>query len=396
MKFALLLLLWLVDHSLLQNACDFYTDVAAGSSQVFSNPNYPGPYPKGSQCRWTARCPPGYNCRINCPQIQIPQSPGCSMDRFLVSRSGDPQLIAAETYCGPGSVYLTSIGQILTVGLISSANSSGGTFRCQITAVPSETPAPTPQCTCGVRNRNRIVGGQETGINEFPMMAALVDLQIRTIKCGGAIITSRHVLTAAHCLYRQNPANYAIVVGEHNIDIGDSPATKAYAIAGAVIHPLYTPVVYDYDCAIVRTVQTIEFSQLVMPVCLPFKFSNNDFAGARVTAIGWGTLFIGGPKPKALMKVDLDVISQATCRQTFSRLTDRQMCTFTPGKDACQDDSGGPLLYTDPATGLLYNVGMVSFGNFCASDNPGVNTRVTSLLDWIVANTQPISQYCVK
>lgn len=397
MKFALLLLLWLVNHSLSQS-CDFYTDVAAGSSQIFSNPNYPGSYPPGIQCRWTARCPQGYNCRLSCPQIQIPQSSGCSMDRLLVSRTGDPQLNAADTYCGPGSIYLTSTGQLLTVGLISSPQSPGGTFRCQISAVQSggDVTPPPSQCTCGVRNQNRIVGGQETGINEFPMMAGLVDLSIRTIKCGGTILTKRHVLTAGHCLYRQNYSNYAIVVGEHNVEIGDSPATRAYAISGAVIHPSFTPVVYDYDAAIVTTAQNMEFSQLVMPVCLPFKFRGNDFAGSKVTAIGWGTLFIGGPKPKALMKVDLDVISQGSCRNTFPRLTDRQMCTYTPGKDSCQDDSGGPLLYTDPQTGLLFNVGMVSYGNFCASENPAVNTRVTTLLDWIVANTQPVSQYCVK
>lgn len=399
MKFTLLLLLWLVNHSLSQNGCDFYTNVLAGSSQVFSNPNYPGPYGPGIQCRWTARCPAGYNCRISCPQIQIPYSSGCSMDRLLVSRSGDPQLNAADTFCGPGSIYLTSTGQVLTVGLISSPYSTGGTFRCQITAVQSGevTPPPSPQCICGVRNQNRIVGGQETGINEFPMMAGLVDLSIRTIKCGGAILTSRHVLTAGHCLYRQNATNYAIVVGEHNVNIGDSPATRAYAISGAVVHPSYTPVLYDYDSAIVTTVLKMEFGQLVMPVCLPFKFRNNNFAGAKVTAIGWGTLFIGGPKPSALMKVDLDVISQATCRNTFPSVTDRQMCTYTPGKDSCQDDSGGPLLYTDPQTGLLFSVGMVSFGNFCAeAKTPAVNTRITAILDWIVANTQPMSEYCVK
>ncbi|KPJ21369.1 Cysteine-rich protein 2-binding protein [Papilio machaon] len=51
---------------------------------------------------------------------------------------------------------------------------------------------------------------------------------------------------------------------------------------------------------------------------------------------GWGTLFPGGPTSNVLQKVDLDVISQMTCRRSEPLLTPRQMCTYTPGKDSCQ------------------------------------------------------------
>lgn len=63
------------------------------------------------------------------------------------------------------------------------------------------------------------------------------------------------------------------------------------------------------------------------------------------------------------------------------------MCTFTPGKDACQFDSGGPLLWLSPENNRLFIVGIISFGIGCDSDNPAINTRVTSYLDWIMSQT---------
>ncbi|XP_063897593.1 venom serine protease 34 isoform X1 [Helicoverpa armigera] len=438
MNFKLVLLLWLVNYSTAQDAnCDFYQQVNVGTVYYVNSPNYPGSYTPGQQCRWIATCPQGYNCRLECPAIELPQSPSCSVDRLLVSRSGDPQLNAADTYCGRGSLTAISTGQTISIGLITSRSSSGGRFRCQLTAQASSTPN---TCSCGVRRQRhrfwrfsplahalastengtlefspsqveklekksminelekarkhklRIVGGNETGVNEYPMMVAIADMRISEIKCGGVIISDRYVLSAAHCINGQLVSNFALVVGEHDVTIGDSPATRAYRIEQFLIHPQFTESNYDYDIAILRSASRIEFSEYVGPACLPFKF-NTDFAGRRVTILGWGTKFFGGPKSNVLLKADVDVISQSACRSQI-QVTDRQMCTYTPGKDACQDDSGGPVLYTDPATGLLFNVGIISFGSSCAS-GPGVNTRVTALLNWILSNTPEVS-YCRK
>ncbi|GBP20836.1 Venom serine protease 34 [Eumeta japonica] len=262
---------------------------------------------------------------------------------------------------------------------------------------------------------SRIVGGEETDINEFPAMAGVVDVTIYQIKCGGIIIASGYVLTAAHCLSNRKVNETAVVVGEHDVNTGDSPVTQVLKVKKFILHSQYNSIParlwslpsdtwagtrcerdnYDYDVGLVRTLTDIVFSDRVGPICLPFKFYNRSFTGDKVTALGWGTLFPGGPTSNVLRKVTLDVISQESCQQKMSNVTPRQMCTHTQGKDACQDDSGGPLLYTDPSSGWMFSVGIISYGRFCASDEPGINTRVTSILDWIVAMTPDVT-YCKK
>ena len=56
---------------------------------------------------------------------------------------------------------------------------------------------------CGVKKTVRVVGGQNTEINEYPWMA-LMRLKHQSqagFFCGGTLINSRWVLTAQHCIF---------------------------------------------------------------------------------------------------------------------------------------------------------------------------------------------------
>lgn len=60
------------------------------------------------------------------------------------------------------------------------------------------------------------------------------------------------------------------------------------------------------------------------------------------------------------------------------------------GRDTCAGDSGGPLMRPLKGTDMKFNwycVGVVSYGRGCGIDKwSGVYTRVSSYMDWIVAN----------
>ncbi|KAI8432876.1 hypothetical protein MSG28_013802 [Choristoneura fumiferana] len=412
--------------------CDFTQNVQPGQTYYIYNAEYPNNYTGARQCRWIGIAPDGYRLLLECPVIELPASQGCSMDRLLISKSGDPQLSGADVYCGRGSTTAMSPGQRISVGL----QSYSGKTEPQLITVKNKECDKVQLCgnhvmqnheyeeirlafdhcaydvwravllsaersadhphSYAVQLRNRIVGGVETGINEYPMMAGVIDLKISAIKCGGTIIEKRYVLTAAHCVVGRDAQEVAVVVGEHDITVGDSPATQGINVQQITTHPQFSSSNYDYDIAILRLAEDITFSDLVGPACLPFKFVNTNLTGAIVTLLGWGTLCPGCPTSKTLQKVDVQVVSQSSCQSVVSSLTSRQMCTYARGKDACQDDSGGPVLYTEPSTGTIFGVGAISYGNFCATEGqPGINTRVTALLTWIQNNT-PGASYCRK
>lgn len=64
----------------------------------------------------------------------------------------------------------------------------------------------------------RIVGGTETGVNEFPSMAGLVSKRGTEPYCGATIIDANYAMTAAHCI---NTAGHHaneidLLVGDHD------------------------------------------------------------------------------------------------------------------------------------------------------------------------------------
>lgn len=156
-----------------------------------------------------------------------------------------------------------------------------------------------------------------------------------------------------------------------------------YKVLSIVIHP-------TADIAIIRTVN-MKFNDKVGPVCMPIKYEKDLFNSSTVTVAGWGTTDFAGPLPAILQKVDLKTISNDECKTTHSALTTSEICTFLPGKDTCQYDSGTGIHFTG-TNSRLYIIGVVSRGSGCAT-SPAINVRVTALVPWILMKT-PEAAYC--
>lgn len=75
---------------------------------------------------------------------------------------------------------------------------------------------------CGVTTTRRIVGGTNAEKNEFPWVALL--LYNGQLTCGGAVLNSDYVITAAHCLHQQKKKLFTVKLMQH--DRKDDDKTK--------------------------------------------------------------------------------------------------------------------------------------------------------------------------
>ncbi|CAH1101638.1 unnamed protein product [Psylliodes chrysocephalus] len=391
---AMLVLLVPSSEGIYPPGCSYTGSLALNSPTNIYNQNYPQYYVPNTNCLWVATAPAGSQINLYCQVVNLPTSPSCSGDRLRVSLSGDSNFIDEKVYCGSGTLSLTSTSNRLAIGLLATSNSVGGQLDCILTAVST-----APQCDCGYKRPTRIVGGIDSGVNEYPSMAGLIDYAVGAeVICGATIIHDRYVVSAAHCLPLIPTANMGVLVGDSDITTGtDTSAAYLYRVESAIAHPNFNYDQQTNDIAIIKTTTKITFSLYVGPICLPFRYVGNSFAGQKVTYLGWGQLFYNGPKPNVLQKVDnVNVISNSQCQQSYNnkQIVPGQMCTYTQGKDACQGDSGGPALWMDPSTYRLQFLGVISYGYAC-NLKPGITTRVTYYLSWIQSMTPEVS-YCVK
>ena len=137
---------------------------------------------------------------------------------------------------------------------------------------------------CGRINKpTKIVGGQESEENEYPWMAAISDPQESQF-CGGTLIASQWVLTAAHCMFKdaegtqpQTAEDIRVVLGEHDLlDSFESKIpTKVVRVAQIINHPSYAPTTSDNDIALLKLSESADLSTYT-PACLPNTQDNYE------------------------------------------------------------------------------------------------------------------------
>ncbi|XP_069974258.1 transmembrane protease serine 9-like [Penaeus vannamei] len=277
-----------------------------------------------------------------------------------------------------------------TTGVCVDGNTPAPTNAPTPAPTTAPTPAPTSDCPgCGQVNRaNRIVGGVETEVNEYPWMVSLVDGSGYYHFCGGSIISSQWVVTAAHCAVGMTTSDY-VLVGDHNLYSGSEANSQWMQIAEIVNHPSYDSNTLDNDIALIRLKTEIQFlsDNKIAPVCLPTAGEMYDSVDATIT--GWGAQQEGGSTSGPLFEVTVPTMTNTECNTKYGgSITDNMICAGIPegGKDSCQGDSGGPMVVEENGKWKL--VGVVSWGYGCARpDRPGVYARVTQYLQWISDTT---------
>lgn len=87
---------------------------------------------------------------------------------------------------------------------------------------------------------DRIVGGVNANINEFPYQVSLRTIADNHHFCGGSIISDRHILTAAHCVFGSIRPPYRNVRVYAGSSSSKSVNGSAHLVKRIDVHPKYT------------------------------------------------------------------------------------------------------------------------------------------------------------
>ncbi|CAK6969951.1 ovochymase-2 [Scomber scombrus] len=259
----------------------------------------------------------------------------------------------------------------------------------------------------------RVVGGSEATYGSHPWLVSLRNKGSHF--CGGAILTGRWIMTAAHCFASTSKeflSGVTVAVGEFDQRVYDEEE-QVFLIKSISVHEKYhhaSPM--SYDIALVELDQHIRLGAHVQPICLPLP-DENILPETSCIVGGWGRIKERGRLPAVLREVQLDLVDPAKCKyvlQTVKKASVNQgpvwpqaaltvLCAGPErgGRDACQGDSGGPLVCpARSGSGHWEALGITSWGKGCGRSwgnnssrppsrrgSPGVFTDVRLLLPWI-------------
>ncbi|GJQ81366.1 hypothetical protein Trydic_g20576 [Trypoxylus dichotomus] len=213
-----------------------------------------------------------------------------------------------------------------------------------------------------------IINGTPAKIADFPYYAFLSG-NGKSLKCGGAIIKTNVILTAAHCL---SNTNFYVYTGIE--DINDLRKKKPYGVKEIIKYPEYKGQT-KFDVALVILSSHIQLGQTaqIVPVA-----PVSPRLGSKVTIVGFG-------------KVKCDIASldnSGRCRGGDSkvlrtanfRLTghgNKIIKTVGDNQNTCYGDSGSPVVYKNRV------IGVVSYGEYINCSGYDTQATVAPHYMWI-------------
>jgi hypothetical protein len=232
-----------------------------------------------------------------------------------------------------------------------------------------------------------IIGGTTTPRNLYReyTLVVITDRSGEIIGlCGGTMIASNKVLTAAHCSL-ESAGQYFIIPGFYAFS-DQLRESDIFPVRRVAVHPDYNDFTSANDAAILTLTRNY-FTKIA-----PVLSGTNKLAGNNAVVIGTG-LTSTNPQnsPNALQEVLAPITSNSNCNNQWESFTgirpirSSMMCAgfTTDGRGSCGGDSGSPLFVQ--INGQRVVAGTVSFGFDQCELNRATQAyaRMTSMTDFI-------------
>ncbi|XP_029001418.1 elastase-1-like [Betta splendens] len=240
-------------------------------------------------------------------------------------------------------------------------------------------------------HNQRVIGGHDAAPNTWRWQ---VSLQYDSYSdgsyyhlCGGTIIDSFYIMTAAHCILSVQANRYLVVVGEHNLDKYEG-SEQFIRVERIILHPGWNgDLAKGNDLALLKLFNPVQNNGYVEIANLP-RPDHVLPHGFPCYITGWGLVGYGGGIAAVLQEAPIPVVEHAVCSQPGwwgGAALNTMVCAGGDGViSGCQGDSGGPLsCYSDGAWRVH---GVVSYGPAGQCNQvtkPTVFTRVSAFEDWI-------------
>jgi secreted trypsin-like serine protease len=240
-----------------------------------------------------------------------------------------------------------------------------------------------------MRAKSSIIKGSVANPAQWPFATAI--LRKGRLHCGGSVIASTKILTAAHCVLGFKPSNLTVAVSRPNLQ--DEGVGEVIPVLGSTIHPDYA-INQRHDIAVLTLARPTTATPIALPT-IDEAFAATT-VGLQLRVAGYGARSPFGFSLSAVLLQTIEQIrSPRRCRRPYREVFSGQAMICALGRrikkfrfapvhsTSCSGDSGGPMV-ADTPTGPKV-VGTVSFGSsICGfSGAPTVYSRVSDSLAFI-------------
>lgn len=199
----------------------------------------------------------------------------------------------------------------------------------------------------------KVDGGERSGDAQWPQAVLIVEkIGNKTIRrCSGVILSSRVVLTAAHCVVGANSKNLYVITGQlakpSTQDMQDNRSRRPDAVyfpSAFEVHPLYNHDTRYADLAKVYFDSDLPTSR---PMALPLKDIISLEPGREAMMVGFGISNFSTPMEK-----------RHATQNFLAGYDDQTQRFYLLGQNghACGGDSGGPVFVQENAPGNPWHI----------------------------------------